>query len=154
MRTCTYTVAVLTVIGCLGISSATSGQTLEDLQASFAAEIDALNSRNLAATLALVHDGIVLFGIFSPFPIEGKDGFRQTVQEYFANHDHAVFVPIDPRFEIAGTTGIAWGHYQLATKPKDGPPSYSYGRYMFTYTQSGKRWLILSMHLSRLHPTS
>lgn len=51
------------------------GQDLDALKASFAAEISALDTRNLAAAVAEAHDDIVLFGVFSPFPIAGAIHF-------------------------------------------------------------------------------
>ena len=134
----------------LCLSPAGYGQDLEDLKASFKAEIEALDSRSLDTALAQAHDGIVLFSLFSPFPVSGKEAFRQALQEYFANYDEATFIPVNPQFRIAGTTGIAWGYYQLSAKLKDGPSGYFHGRYLFTYTQSDGKWLIISMHVSPL----
>ena len=95
---------------------------------------------------------MVLFGLFSPFPIEGKEGFRRTVQEYFDNYEHAVFTPINPEFKVVGTTGVAWGNFRLATKQKNGPSQYSDGRYMFTYAQAEGKWVLISRHTSLLAP--
>jgi ketosteroid isomerase-like protein len=102
--------------------------------------------------LPLVHDRMVLFGIFSPFPIEGKEGFRQPVQEYFDDYVHAIFSPIDPDFRVMGTTGVAWGNFRLATQQKKGPSEHSDGRYMFTYAQGDGKWVLISMHYSLLQP--
>jgi ketosteroid isomerase-like protein len=138
----------------LCFSSLTYGQDLDDLKASFNAEIEALDSRNLDAAVALVHDGIVLFSLFSPFPVDGKDEFRQAIQEYFANYEQATFAPSNPQFHIVGNTGIAWGYYQLSAKLKDGPSGYFHGRYLFTYTQSEGKWLMISLHVSPLAAAS
>src|SRR5713226_7708106 len=102
-------VLVLAAVFFLCVSSAAHGQDLAALKASFEAEINALNSRNLNATLIPVDNRMVLFGIFSPFPIKGKDEFRQAVQQYFDGYEHAVLTPIDPEFRVIGTTGVAWG---------------------------------------------
>ena len=136
----------------LGVSSAAHGQDLAALKASFAAEINALNLRDLNATLIPIDNRMVLFGIFSPFPIEGKEGFRQAVQEYFDDYEHAVFTPIDPEFRVVGTTGVAWGNFRIAAKLKNGAPEYFDGRYMFTYAQAEGKWVIISMHYSLLRP--
>jgi hypothetical protein len=63
--------------------AAARGQDLTALRASFNAEIEALDSKKLDAAVAEVHEDIVLFGVFSPFSIVGKEAFQQTVQEYF-----------------------------------------------------------------------
>jgi hypothetical protein len=85
-----------------------ASQDLAGLQQSFTADINALNFRNLSAAVASVEDHLVLFGIFSPFPISGKDAFRTAVQEYFENYEHAVITPIEPEYKAIGATGIAW----------------------------------------------
>jgi len=146
------TVLVWVAVLFFGVSSPAYGQDLAALKASFEAEIDALNRHDLKATLAPIDNRMILFGIFSPYPIEGKEGFQQAVQEYFDDYEHAVFRPIDPDFRVIGTTGVAWGNFRLATKLKNGPAEYADGRYMFTYAQSEGKWVIISMHYSLLRP--
>jgi ketosteroid isomerase-like protein len=146
---------------CLWVSSVAYGQDLATLQASqdlaglqqsFTADINALNSRNLTAALASIDDRLVLFGIFSPFPIAGKVHFRQAVQEYFENYEHAVITPIEPQYKAMGATGVAWGNFRLATRRKGGAHEYADGRYMLTYTRASGKWHAISMHYSLLEP--
>ena len=66
-----------------GLSPALGQSERAALIAAFNAEITALNTGDLNAAVATVHDEIVLYGLYSPFPIEGKEAFRQAVQEYF-----------------------------------------------------------------------
>jgi ketosteroid isomerase-like protein len=140
------------IVMLLGLSPAVYSQDLAALKISFEAEIEALNRRDLNATLTAVDNRIVLFGIFSPFPIEGKEGFHQAVQEYFNDYDYAVFTPINPEFKIVGATGVVWGNFRIATRQKSGSSHYSDGRYMFTYAQSEGKWVLISMHYSLLAP--
>ena len=126
------------------------GQDLNALKASFAAEITALDTKNLAAAVAEAHDDIVLFGVFSPFPIVGKAAFQRAVQEYFSQHETATFMPLQPEFSIIGTAGVAWGDYKMALTPKGGSVAHSLGRYIFSYVQADGKWLLLSMHISPL----
>ncbi len=146
------TVCGAVMVALLGLPSSVYSQDLAALKAGFNAEIDALNRRDLNATLAPVDNQMILVGIFSPFPIAGKEGFRQAVQEYFNDYEYAVFTPIDPEFRVVGATGVAWGNFRLATKQKNGPFHYSDGRYMFTYAQSEGKWILISMHYSLLAP--
>ena len=136
----------------VGFTPTAYGQDVAALKASFEAEINALNTRNMEATLAPVDTKVVLFGIFSPFPIEGKDGYRQAIQEYFQDFEQSVLTPIDPEFRVIGTTGVAWGNFRLTTRVKNGRAESAQGRYMFTYTQGDGKWSILSMHYSLLKP--
>ena len=132
------------------LSSVAYSQDLSALQTHFTAQMEALNSEDLDATLAGVHDDIVLFGLFSPFPIEGKPAFRQAVQEYFDDYTESAFMIIEPSFRLIGPTGVAWGYYRLSAKLATGVPSRSYGRYLFTYTRVDGSWQVVSMHLSPL----
>ena len=126
------------------------GQDLTALRASFNAEIEALDSKKLDAAVAEVHEDIVLFGVFSPFPIVGKEAFQQTVQEYFDQNDEAIFAPTGSEFRIIGSTGVAWGTYRISVRPKGGSSTMSRGRYIFTYTQTDGVWKLLTMHISPL----
>lgn len=126
---------------------------LAALKANFEAEMAGLNTGDLAATLAEAHEDIVLFGIFSPFPSNGKKEFEQAVTSYFGSYDKAEFTPVSPQFRIVDTTAVSWGHYQLAATAKGGEQaSYSHGRYIFTHVKVDDTWLILSMHISPLEP--
>lgn len=147
-----YAACGVVMVMFLGLSPSVYSQDLVALKTSFEAEIDALNRRDLNATLTPVDDRMVLFGIFSPFPIEGKEGFRQAVQEYFSDYENAVFTPINPEFKIVGVTGVAWGNFRIAIRQKSGSSHYSDGRYMFTYAQLQGKWVLISMHYSLLAP--
>ena len=125
-------------------------QPQQALTTSFIAEIQALNTQDLEAAVAPAHEKIVLYGLYSPFPIEGKDAFRQAVQEYFEIHDRAVLELVHPQYEVAGATGVAWGHYQLTTQPKGATQTTTHGQYMLTYARSAGEWKIISMHFAPL----
>jgi ketosteroid isomerase-like protein len=145
-----WSLSILTALMVFGIATTVHGQDLTALQASFKAEIEALDSENLDAAVAEVHEDIVLFGVFSPFPIVGKEAFQQTVQEYFDQHDEAIFVPTKSEFRVIGSTGVTWGNYMMSIRPKGGSSVMSRGRYIFTYTQTDGAWKLLTMHISPL----
>jgi ketosteroid isomerase-like protein len=134
-------------------SSAANGNNLAALRASFAADMRAFNSNNPDTFVASAHDEIVLFGILSPFPMDGKDEFRQVMQRYLADHEGVTLMAVHPEFHISGTTGIAWGYYSLTHKLKNGPLEYAHGRYTFTYTQADGKWVLIAMHFSPLQST-
>ena len=122
----------------------------EALITAFSSEMKALNTGDLNAAVATVHEKIVLYGLYSPFPIEGKEAFRQAVQEYFDEQEHAVLEIVHPRYRMTGTTGVAWGHYQLTRKLKGEPVDMTPGQYMLTYVQVDGVWLVISMHFAPL----
>lgn len=148
----TIVLSLAFLLVCLS-SLAYGADELTALKANFEAEMTGLNTNDLAAALAGIHDDIVLFGIFSPFPSDGKKEFEQAVKSYFGSYAKAEFTPVSPQFRIVGTTAVAWGHYQLAATPKGGEQTaYSHGRYIFTHVKVNDKWLILSMHISPLEP--
>ena len=139
---------LLTVLGLS--SSVLADEDMDALKSAFNTQIDALNNRELDAAVATVHDDMVLYGIFSPFPVQGKADFQKAVQAYFGQYEEAELSPVTPQFRIVGTTALAWGHYQLAATPQGGKLTYAHGRYIFTYTKLDGKWVILGMDYSPL----
>ena len=133
-----------------GLSPALGQSDREALITAFNAEIEALNSGDLNAAVVAAHDKIVLYGLYSPFPIEGKQAFRQAVREYFDEQEHATLAIVHPRYRLTGATGVAWGHYQLTRKLKGEPVAMTPGQYMLTYVQVDGAWLMMSMHFAPL----
>ena len=125
-------------------------EDMDALKSAFTTQIDALNNRELDTAVATVHDDIVLYGIFSPFPVQGRADFQKAVQAYFGQYEEAELSPVTPQFRIVGTTALAWGHYQLAATPQGGKMTYAHGRYIFTYTKIDWKWVILGMDYSPL----
>lgn len=99
-------VLVFAVVMFLLTTLAAHGDDLNALQAVFAADMQAFNSRSPDAFVASVRDEIVLFGTLSPFPVEGKDRVRQVVQQYLADNERVTLTAVNPEFRIAGTTGL------------------------------------------------
>ena len=131
-------------------SDVLADEDLDALKSAFTTQIEALNNRELAAAVATVHDDVVLYGIFSPFPVQGRADFQKAVQAYFGQYEEAELSPVTPQFRIVGTTALAWGHYQLAAIPQGGKMTYAHGRYIFTYTKIDGKWVILGMDYSPL----
>ena len=131
-------------------SDVLADENLDALKSAFTTQIEALNNRELAAAVATVHDDVVLYGIFSPFPVQGRADFQKAVQAYFGQYEEAELSPVTPQFRIVGTTALAWGHYQLAATPQGGKMTYAHGRYIFTYTKIDGKWVILGMDYSPL----
>jgi ketosteroid isomerase-like protein len=93
----------------------------DDLQATFEQAIAAINRRDLEAWAAFWDGGVMRFGPFSPFPADGADALHQEFQSFFAMHERLTLTPIHPQYRVFGNTGMAWGHFTLMLKPKDGP---------------------------------
>ena len=138
----------------IGLSSVAQSEDLASLETTFNATTKAFDARDLEAAVSVVDDGVVLFSLFSPFPIKGKAAYRRAVQDYFANYERARFAPSNTRFRVIGATGIAWGFYELSGKLTDGPEARFNGRYLYTYTLAAGEWKLISMHFSPLEQRS
>lgn len=129
---------------------AAAADDLSALEAAFHEQIAAFNGEDLEAAIAAAHPDIVLYGIFSPFPVQGKPDFQKSVQAYFGQYEEAELSPVTPQFRVVGTTGLAWGHYQLAAVPQGEKLTYAHGRYLFAYAKVAGEWLVLGMDFSPL----
>lgn len=136
--------------GVLFAATAPAQELRDALIESFGEEIQALNARVLDASVAHVHDDVVLYGLYSPFPAVGKAAFREAVREYFDTHEETTLRPAHPKYLVSGSTGVAWGHYRLRTKAKGESAVTSHGQFTFTYTKPGGEWQIISMHFAPL----
>lgn len=136
--------------GVLFAAPAPAQELRDALIESFGEEIQALNAQVLDASVAHVHDDVVLYGLYSPFPAVGKAAFREAVREYFETHEETVLRPAHPKYLVSGSTGVAWGHYQLRTKVKGQQSVTSHGQFTFTYAIPGGEWQIISMHFAPL----
>ncbi len=130
--------------------NAAADDAMDALETAFQEQIAAFNNGNLEAAIAAAHPDIVLYGIFSPFPVQGKSDFQKSVQAYFGQYEEAELSPVTPQFRIVGTTGLAWGHYQLAAVPQGEKLTYAHGRYLFAYAKVDGKWLVLGMDFSPL----
>ncbi len=123
---------------------------IDDLKATFEGAIAAINRRDLDAWAALWDDGAMRFGPFSPFPADGAAALHQEFQGLFAVHESVNLTPINPQYRVFGNTGVAWGHYVLMLKPKDGPARIEFLRYTDTLTKANGKWLFVAIHMSRI----
>ena len=146
-----YVLIVTIVLVCGGIASESAAQQTRDaLIASFGEELQAINGKDLDAVMSNVHEDVVLFGLYSPFPAVGKAAFRQAVQDYFNSFEEANLNPAHEEYMVIGETGVAWGLYQLTTKPEGSMAQTVNGQYMFTYARPSGQWQIVSWHFSPL----
>ena len=95
---------------------------LAQIQANFEAEVKALNALDQNAFVTSADEDVVLFGVLSPFAVEGKAAFRDTLERYVAHRQATAFTPIKPKFRIMGESALAWGHFQLVDQMKGAPP--------------------------------
>ncbi len=141
---------VLVIVGLLSFSSMAYGDDLTEVRTLFEKDIHLLNAHNNDAFSADAHNDVVLFGILSPFATKGKAALQQLVAQYLDDYPRVNFVSVNPEFFVAGDSAVAWGHYTISETPKVGHLVNIYGRYTFTYSKIGGKWLLAAFHLSPL----
>lgn len=141
---------ILAIAVLLSAPPAVSGDDLADVRTLFEKDIRLLNAQNNAAFSAGAHDDVVVFGILSPFVTKGKAALQILVTEYLADHTRINFMSVNPELFVAGDSAVAWGHYTISETPKMGPRVSIYGRYTFTYSKIGGRWVLAALHFSPL----
>ena len=104
-------VSVLIATSMCWFAGGALAQDVGALEATFQAGVEALDARDLETAVAQADDDVVVFSLFSPFPIRGRAGFRNAVTEYFENYEEASFAPVSPQFRVLGASGLAWGYY-------------------------------------------
>ena len=119
---------------------------LAEIQASFEAKVKALNALDRHAFVTSADEDVVLFGVLSPFAVEGKAAFRKAIERYVDNRKETSL----SEFSIMGSTGAAWGSYRMSIRPKGSSSVLSRSRYIFTHTQTDGTWRLLTMHISPL----
>ena len=95
-------------------------------------------------------ENVILFGVLSPFAVEGKAAFQETLERYVANREATSFTPIKPKFRVTGESALAWGHFQLVDQQKGSPPTVSNGRYSLTYSKIDGKWVLAALYFSPL----
>jgi ketosteroid isomerase-like protein len=119
------------------------------LRTTFEQIVRAENAHDLDMLLATAHDRVVFVGPLAPFPVEGKEAYRQAWQTLFA-HEQFTVTLTNPQVRAFGPTGVAWGLYTVTLKPKDGPLTTLSGRYTLTFARTEGKWLLVAFHASRL----
>ena len=123
---------------------------IDDFKATFEQAIAAINRRDLEAWAALWDDGVMRFSPFSPFPEDGAVALQQEFRGFFATHERISLTPINPQYRVFGNTGVAWGHFALMLKPKDGSARGELLCYTDTLAKVNGKWRFVAIHVSRM----
>lgn len=126
------------------------GAEINDLKATAEQLIAALNKGDLDTWATFVHEQAVGFYAFSPFPVEGKTALRQNFQGLLSTTENLAITSLNFQYRVVGDTGYVWGHVMIAFKPKDGPMRVSWARELMTYTKSGGKWRMVTVHVSAI----
>ena len=123
------------------------GADIDDFKAAFNKALNAYNSRG-DTFFTMSHEQVAVFNPGVPFAIEGKAAYEQAMRGSWAATESSTFKPINPQFRVVGSTGVAWGHYAMTIKPKDGAMRSAFGRYTIIFAKSGGKWLAVATHYS------
>ena len=117
------------------------------LQKSFEAAVAALNEGNLDGFLADVHEKALSF--YSCGPTSGKEGkaaCQLDWERFFGKTAVAKFEPRDMQYRVMGSTGVAWGNYDVVVTASNGREMRHQGRYTMTYTLEDGEWKLVMQH--------
>ena len=140
------------ILGCalvlvLLASTPVLGADVDDFKAAFNKAVKDYNSRD-DAFFASMHEQAAVFNPGMPFAIDGKAAYEKAMRRSWAATESSTFKPINPQFRVIGNTGVTWGHYAIANKPKGGPMRTAFGRYTIIFAKSGGKWLAVATHYS------
>ena len=121
---------------------------LDDLKAAHEQFYKALNSLDADGAVAVLHEEFAGYLPNNPFPF--RKPTTEILNEIWAAVERSANRMINPQYVLVGNTGIIWGHVRGVLKPKDGPAQTRYSRVTYTYVNSGGKWLLLSVHGSRI----
>ncbi len=117
------------------------------LQKSFETAVAALNEGNLDGFLADVHEKALSF--YSCGPTSGKEGkaaCQLDWERFFGKTAAAKFEPRDMQYRVIGSTGVAWGNYDVVVNANNGREMRHQGRYTMTYTLEDGEWKLVMQH--------
>jgi ketosteroid isomerase-like protein len=123
------------------------GADVDDFKAAFNKAVNDYNNRD-DGFFATLQDQMVVFSPGVPFPVDGKAAYEKSIRAFWATRESSTFIPVNPQFRVVGSTGVAWGHFTFANKPKDDGMETTYGRYTVVFSKSGGKWLALTSHYS------
>ena len=133
----------------LFLSTPALATDVDDLKATFEKAVKAYNSHD-EVFFTMVDDQAVIFNPSTPFAVDGKAAYQPATNSVWAATESVVFSPVNPQYRVIGSTGIAWGHYAISVKPKDGPMETNFGRYTVIFSKSGGKWLAVASHYSAI----
>ena len=123
---------------------------IDELHITFESLVRAFNDRDAKDLDAYVDDGVVQFGLISPFPRIGKAGLLQALDRFFTHHESLSWRTRQPQYRIVGTTGLVWGYDVFERQPKDGPIMTVYTRSTTVFAKTAGQWRAVATHYSPL----
>jgi ketosteroid isomerase-like protein len=141
---------MLSVMGVVCTPFVAHGDEVADLKVALEHIVAAYGARDLGTLTASLHDDVTLFGVISPFPVDGKTAVRQYFERIFTSSERTAMELIDPHYRVVGTTGIVRGNVALTGKPKDGPATILFGRMTWTFVKVDDQWRVVAVHASRM----
>jgi len=128
------------------------GSDSDEFKAEVERFIKAFNSLDANTISQTAHPGCVVFNTDSPFitVYPTPAAFGEGLQNWFSGLESLSIILVEPQYNVVGNTGVMWGYESSTAKPKDGPSTTIYYRTTMTFVQSGGKWRVLSIHMSKL----
>jgi ketosteroid isomerase-like protein len=128
------------------------GADVDEFKVAVEKFVQAFNSFDVATIAQTAHQGLVVYTTSSPFPdvYPTTAAFGDSLKGWFPTLESLNIVLVNPQYKVVENTGVMWGYETSTTTPKDGPTTTEYYRITMTFIKSGGKWLVLTIHMSRL----
>jgi len=134
---------------CVATASAEDPNDLED---TFEAVLEDLNTKDLEGFLSAWHPQAVLVTRNYLFAVDRKDAGQEIWDEIFADFfsktTKVSYTAVDVEYRVVGDVGMAWGLTQSIFEAPDRPRVSQNSRLTAVFVKSDGNWKIISWHES------
>ena len=129
---------------------------LADDVGQFKAEVEkyvqAFSSMDVPTIAQTGYPGLVLFDTDSPFATvyPDKTAFGESIKGWFSTMESLDITYVNPQYRVNGNYGVTWGYQSSIIKPKGGPQITTYYRITMTFIKTDGKWLVSTIHMSKL----
>ena len=143
----------LTVIVLLFVPQFTSGaDDVGQFKAEVEKYIQAFSSMDVPTIAQTGYPGLVIYDTDSPFVTVYPDNaaFSDSMKSWFSTLETLNITYVNPQYRVNGNYGVTWGYQSSVAKPKDGPQTTTYYRITMTFIKTDGKWLVSTIHMSKL----
>jgi ketosteroid isomerase-like protein len=142
----------MTILALLIVPQFALGADVDDFKAEVEKYVQAFSSMDASTIGQTAHPGLVVYNTTSPFPTVYPDSaaLSEGMKSYFSTLESLNITYVNPQYRVNGNYGLTWGYQSSVAKPKDGPETSDHYRITMTFIKSGGKWLVSSIHMSKL----
>lgn len=126
---------------------------VDDLKATLAGNVEAYNSIDADALCKGMHEKVVSYQVNSLFAAHGKQEACAALRSNFANLEQSHLTLQGTKYQVIGSTAMAWGHWQYVFKQKGDGLEVHNGRWVGTFVKSDGNWLQTTFSSTEFAPS-